>query len=122
VAKRYVPLVRELNTAGWCPITYARSAGLWLERFGGEADGPLYITVRNPKTATTNSRIELDLSKAGLNGSVEATAAEMISGKSVPVNLSGRTARLTAEVAGEDTQVFRFSFTVNRDAREESSQ
>ena len=34
--KRYIPLIRRLNTAGWQPITYATSsdASVYVERYG----------------------------------------------------------------------------------------
>ncbi|MFO7976604.1 MAG: hypothetical protein R6V12_18450 [Candidatus Hydrogenedentota bacterium] len=47
--KKYVPLIQQLSTAGWEPITGAEAEGnrVYLERYGrGEEDGRVFITAR----------------------------------------------------------------------------
>ena len=109
VARHYIPILKQLISAGWCPVTYARSAEVWLERFGGERSGPLFLTVRNPGASSVQCTIDLDLSEAGLDGSVAPTAHELLSGQRVSVSPSKHMARLALEVAPEDTKVLGFS-------------
>jgi hypothetical protein len=70
--KKYIPLIRRLNGAGWEPVTYARAADstIQVERFGRWPD--LAFTVRNvgdrPATATVVLDGRLGLPAAALVG------------------------------------------------------
>jgi hypothetical protein len=46
---KYVPIIREVNSQGWQPVTLARvnNAGVRLERFDKPGDGVAYFTIRN---------------------------------------------------------------------------
>ncbi len=46
---RYVPVMRQFTEAGWEPITHARSSDpeVWLERWGADAQEPIYLTAYN---------------------------------------------------------------------------
>lgn len=56
--KAAMPVIRNLNRAGWEPVTGLRSShpDVWVERFGAVGRGAVYVTVRNasarPATAT----------------------------------------------------------------------
>jgi hypothetical protein len=47
--KRYIPLLQEVTTAGWEPVTGAEcdNSQLWLERFGAPEHGRFLISVFN---------------------------------------------------------------------------
>lgn len=47
--KRYQPLIKQVAEAGWRPVTGARcdNARIWVERFGPNAQGAVYLTVFN---------------------------------------------------------------------------
>jgi len=47
--KRYLPLIKRVSEAGWQPVPFARSdnPAIFLERFGGFANAPLYLTAYN---------------------------------------------------------------------------
>jgi hypothetical protein len=53
--RRYVPILREINHAGWHPLTGAVVIGgrppavsrVWVERFGPSEEGFVYFTIRN---------------------------------------------------------------------------
>ena len=47
--KEYIPLIKQVAEAGWQPITGARSRdpNVYLERFGPDASGRIYLTAMN---------------------------------------------------------------------------
>ncbi len=47
--RRYIPLVKRVAEAGWEPVTYASSSNpkVYVERFGPDAKGNLYLTLLN---------------------------------------------------------------------------
>ena len=51
---KYVPIIREINSQGWQPVTLARAAdsGVRLERFDKPGDGIAYFTIRNATSDT----------------------------------------------------------------------
>jgi hypothetical protein len=51
---KYVPIIREVNSQGWQPVTLARvnNAGVRLERFDRPGDGVAYFTIRNVSSET----------------------------------------------------------------------
>lgn len=60
---RLVPLIKMVATAGWEPVTRARTGdfGLSVERFGRfEAQGPVYLTVWNRTTSEREVTLSLD--------------------------------------------------------------
>src|SRR5439155_25607400 len=65
---RYAALFRELASAGWQPVTDARSSNpnVWVERFGSLADRSLRLTLRNETPTEQDTTITVDLSPAGL--------------------------------------------------------
>jgi hypothetical protein len=47
--RKYVPIIREVNTQGWQPVTLARvsDSDIRLERFDRPGDSVAYFTIRN---------------------------------------------------------------------------
>jgi hypothetical protein len=60
--RKYVPLLRTINAAGWQPVTYARCAdpAIWIERFGSAADGKIYLTMLNSAAEPKSVAVTLD--------------------------------------------------------------
>ncbi|MCX7013952.1 MAG: hypothetical protein NTW86_15605 [Candidatus Sumerlaeota bacterium] len=82
--KKYVPLIRRINSAGWQPVTLAQceDADVWIERFGPGADGRVYLTVLNPSDTAKLARIGIDGKSLGL-GKKAAQVAELTTGRAV---------------------------------------
>jgi len=59
--KRWLPVIKSLNAAGWEPVTYARSDNpkIYVERFGSPG-GPLYLTLFNDSREARSARISVD--------------------------------------------------------------
>ncbi len=68
---RYIPLIRDINAAGWEPLTQAATGNesVYIERFGGEGR-PLYFTLRNTASDAVSFQIQLDRAGLGLAGQV----------------------------------------------------
>ena len=80
--KKYVPLVREIASAGWNPITLARSSdpGVYLERWG---EGPsLRFTVRNGTSGVRSPTLTVDAASAGLPASGALVVRDRLGGAS----------------------------------------
>ncbi len=79
---KLMPVLVEINTAGWRPMTLASSSnpGIWLERFG---DGrTTYLTIFNPTSSIQTTTVSID-KRAG----TPSNATDMLDG--CIVNLSG---------------------------------
>jgi hypothetical protein len=77
--KRYIPLLQKLTTAGWQPLTHAtcQNTNVFLERFGPDVSGTVYVTLLNDTGETQAGVMDVDSSTIGL---VEPCAAhELIS-------------------------------------------
>lgn len=59
---RLVPLIKNLDNAGWQPVTRARTGhrDLPVERFGDFGDGPVYLTVWNRTPSASEVALNLD--------------------------------------------------------------
>src|SRR5439155_25702795 len=67
---RYAPIFRELDEAGWRPITDARSSepDVWIERFGSLAEHDLHFTIRNDTGAPRRATIWILVGSLGGHG------------------------------------------------------
>jgi hypothetical protein len=92
--KKYIPIIRRINEAGWEPTTYAEIAGRddaskpFIERFGDWRTRNLHFTVRNPTPKIAKAAITVELGRMGaaeqdLDGLL---ATELLSGRNLPVN------------------------------------
>lgn len=100
--RKYMPIVLEINRAGWRPLVPAScsNAGLWLERFG-EGD-TIYLTVFNPSPDAQSGTVTLD---SGLDGSV----FEMLEGREVAVQTKDGAPQIVINLGAEDLKVLRIS-------------
>ncbi len=81
--KKYIPVIKEVASAGWEPVTYAtgNSKAIRIERFGH--GDKVYFTVRNNGKEDISCSVSADLQKLGKQGKISAT--EMVEGKAVKV-------------------------------------
>jgi len=71
-----VPLIRTLDSAGWEPVTRARSGNdrILVERYGRFGEGPVYLTVWNQTADENTVTLQLDeVARSQLGGSPKAT-------------------------------------------------
>jgi hypothetical protein len=108
---KYTPLFRELVTAGWEPVTNARSFNLnvWVERFGYASKHNLYLTLRNETKTAQRYTLTVDLNKDGLRSVGSVAAVERVTGTPVPVTLNAaRTqATLSGSIPPDSTRVLK---------------
>lgn len=115
VYAEYTPLFRQLASAGWEPITYARSSNpdVWLERFGRIGDDNLQFTVRNETETEQVYTATVDLSAHVACEATAAQAEEAISDTPVPVvvDTSSDEATFGMPISAKDTQLIRLEVT-----------
>lgn len=103
-AKR-MPILVEINTAGWRPLTLASSSNenVWLERFG---DGEMiYLTVFNPTSEPQSAEITMD-KRAGMTA--KSGLLEMVEGEKT--GLSGaESPSFNVKLGPEDLRVFKIT-------------
>lgn len=65
---RFVPALRAITAAGWEPIPHARSslADVWLERWGPDTGGAVYLSVYNASEQEVTTRLTIDADSLGL--------------------------------------------------------
>ncbi|MCC6694696.1 MAG: hypothetical protein IT365_03595 [Candidatus Hydrogenedentes bacterium] len=86
--KRYVPLIRRLDKAGWRPVPYAAATPgeIRIERWGDGATGDLAFTLHNPSSLEQNVILQLD--RAALHLPDRFVANEELSGVTSEVDSS----------------------------------
>jgi len=84
--RKYVPLLRRLDKAGWEPVPWAtvEPKTVRLERFGRAAAGNLAFTLHNTSGSDANVRLALQLAGLGIREVTSAT--EWLAG--IPVSVS----------------------------------
>ncbi len=95
--KTYIPLIRRVAEAGWRPVTGARcdNPHLWLERFGPDAQGVVYLTVLNTATSAQGGVLRLE-SGTGL-ARPPAAPMDLMTGRRLPEADEGWRLELPAE-------------------------
>ena len=60
--KKYLPLIRCVAEAGWHPVTHALCSNdkIFLERFGPDANGTVFLTLFNDDAAPQSGRLKID--------------------------------------------------------------
>lgn len=102
---KLMPVLIEINTAGWRPLTLASSSNpnIWLERFG-EGD-TIYLTAFNPTAETQSAKVTLD-TRASMTS--RSTVTDLLSASHV--TLAGdETLSFDVTVAGEDVSVIKLA-------------
>lgn len=101
--RKYIPLIRKLDLAGWEPVTCAdvTPAHIRVERYGRWPDNNLAFTLHNPTANPASVRLTLPCApfapaQSGVPDSQLSTlhsqlpsAVEWITGKSLPISIEG---------------------------------
>src|SRR5262249_13561682 len=79
--KKYLPLIKRVAEAGWQPVTWAEcdNARIFVERFGPDRSGTLFITLFNGADTRQDGKVSFDSATAGLGDPVRAR--DLISGR-----------------------------------------
>jgi len=86
---KYMPVLNQLDAAGWRPITAAKpsSASMLLERYGTGASNTIYLVLRATSTGSTN--ITVYNSDLGWPSSPTCTVTELLVGGSPSTSYDG---------------------------------
>lgn len=108
--RKYLPLVRRINAAGWEPITLASAEpeGLWIERFG-TWPGEVFFTLRNSTSEQCRARVSLQWNELGISKSTweGLSVEELVAGRAVEKNLRETRSEgcVELDVPGQATRV-----------------
>ncbi len=107
--KRYIPLIRRLNMAGWQPVTYATTSDpeVYIERFG--AWPYLHFTLRNLTTETKSMTVTL-LTEPLKLPTKQLTATALLDGTEHPVNTTGTTHTLSMTLAPQASEILAYNY------------
>jgi hypothetical protein len=105
---KYVPLIVAIGTAGWEPLTYARTSDpeVYVERWG--SGDQLYFTVRNTATTARGYDLAIEPAAVGLPATVPATFLEAISATSSIAAVRGTELVLTDTLPPEGVRLFHY--------------
>jgi hypothetical protein len=72
--------MRRLTAAGWQPLTHAEcsNSNIYVERFGPEPDGTVFLTLFNGTAATQTGTVTPDLKALGLKQT--ASTRQLVAG------------------------------------------
>jgi len=101
--KKYIPIIKQIASAGWQPVTFASSnvPSVRVERFGNAGD--LYFTIRNNGNQDAKCIVTPDLSALKISGKLSAT--ELVSNQPVKVENN----KLYLNISAQRTQVIQIS-------------
>ncbi len=104
--RKYIPLIKRINRAGWEPIPYARAdnPSVWVERFGSRSSSAsgIFFTVRNSTTTPIGAALTLESQPLRLNPAT-VTLTELLSGQALPFQVIGGNIVAQVWVDGEAT-------------------
>ena len=106
--KKYVPVIRDVASAGWQPVTIARAqpSSLGIERFGN-GDGDVYLTVRNFSNGSpTDYDVTLDLSELGW---ADAKVERLLEDAAIDASVEGTTLVINARIEPTTTHAYRLT-------------
>jgi hypothetical protein len=107
---RFVPAIRTITAAGWEPIVHARcsQAGVWLERWGPDEKGAVYLTAYNASKQAQSARLMIDTDSLGLTNALEL-AEDLLSGDHWRVSTDNGTAVVEVPMPPEQSRVLQLS-------------
>jgi hypothetical protein len=82
--KKYIPIIQNLSSAGWRPITFAQSdnPSVYVERYGKN-----YLTVMNDSSTALTCSLTMNLDSFLTDMTTPVTLTEVVSGDTVAVGL-----------------------------------
>ncbi len=109
--RKFLPIILEINRAGWEPITYARSSDprIFVERFGRNPEDGLYFTVWNDSAVPRTFRLTFDADALGLKGRL--SIRELVSGRNFTRSVCEGKLVILYQLDGHRTAVFKLERT-----------
>jgi hypothetical protein len=107
--KKFIPLIREVASAGWQPVTRARmqQEALSVERFGPGSDGAVYFTIRSLEDLFDGGPAEIVI-ESGLFPTAKSLAGmEITSGEKVRLSRKGSVVTGRIAMKKGETKVLR---------------
>lgn len=106
--KKYIPLIREVASAGWSPVTHAhaKQEALSVERFGPGKDGAVYFTVRSLE-APYKGAVDVLVDMSLFAGKTSFDCFELTEGKKVSSSRKGDVLSCRMNMKQGDTKVLR---------------
>jgi hypothetical protein len=103
---RFVPALRAITAAGWRPITGAGSShhDVWVERWGPNEQGAIYLTVYNATAEELSPTLTLDAAELGLTGET-CSLKDLLSDGAWRATVEGGQATAQLPVPAEETRV-----------------
>ncbi len=108
--RKYLPLVKTLNAAGWEPVTYARSSSenVFVERYGPDADGILWLTLLNEDADPHVTTLTVDVGALGIDAAAVA-CVDVVGGGQVRLPEKGGQLVGEIEVAADGVMMLQIS-------------
>ena len=103
--KRYIPLTKRVAQAGWEPVTYATSSNpeVYIERFGPDAKGNLYLTLLNDSAERRHAAIHIQAQP--LDVPTVSEIKDLVSGDHLTAKQADDGLEVTAELDPEQVRV-----------------
>jgi hypothetical protein len=105
--RRYIPLIRRLNVAGWQPVTYAMTSDpvVYIERYGDWPD--LHFTLRNTSDVSVTPEVSVQADALGLP-TVPLSTEALLAGTVRPLSAPAATRTLTVTLGPQASEVLVF--------------
>ena len=119
--RKYMPIFNAIDAAGWEPVTAARASdpSLYLERFGPDAGGALYLVLRSPLSSRAFARITVSSADLGWPSYPTVAVTELTRKKQTgkDYDAHGNLVIIGGFVDPLDTKVYRVTLQVSNGRR-----
>ena len=98
--KKYIPLIKEINSDGWEPITYgiSNNSNVYVERYGK------YFTIHNPTNKSQKFSLRIYANKIGIKG---FSIVELVENRSISYT-GNETITINDSIPSNDTWILKF--------------
>ncbi len=100
--KKYIPIIKEINAAGWQPITFAKcnNSNVYVERFGNN-----YFTIHNPINSDQKFSLEIYAGNIGIDDDIDII--ELIGNRSIAYEYINGNIIINDTILSNDTWVIK---------------
>jgi hypothetical protein len=108
--RKYQPLVKTLNAAGWEPTTYARSSSekVFVERYGPSGDGIVWLTLLNEEPDPHRTMLTVETGELGI-AAAQVRCVDVLSGSSTNLARKGKTLSGEIEVPADGVMMLQIA-------------
>lgn len=107
--KKYIPIIRAMNLAGWSPITDATvdNTNVAIESFGSNATtGVRYLSVRNMASDAETANVTFNVSKWASPGAQTLELTNLYDGGSLAINLAAGSNSMALSLESNECTVY----------------